>query len=144
MSNSRMPFRGRRLVLCLGPALLLTSCIRVPQSLVTLSDTQRDNIETYNRAIEVLTSAYEEDARALMAEREAQYDALDRRAESWQKELNRLQSEIETMQARFDRLETDIALSTLTIDLRRKRVLGPLGYLGYGIWWVTSKLFVIH
>ena len=61
-----------------------------------------------------------------------------------EKELNRLQSEIETMQAQVDRLESQVKSSTLSIHLRRERILGPLGYLGYGLWWTLSKLFVIR
>jgi chromosome segregation ATPase len=61
-----------------------------------------------------------------------------------EKELNRIQSEIETMQARFDRLKSKIELSALSITLQRKPILGPLGYVGYGLWWAFSKLFVIR
>jgi hypothetical protein len=57
-----------------------------------------------------------------------------------EKELNRIQSEIETMQARFDRLNSEVELSGLSVRLQRKRILGPLGYLAWGL----SKLFVIR
>jgi hypothetical protein len=63
---------------------------------------------------------------------------------SIERELNRIQSEIESMQARFDRLKSEVELSALSITLQRKPILGPLGYVGYGIWWVLSKLFVIR
>jgi len=59
-------------------------------------------------------------------------------------ELTRIQSEIETMQASRDRLDSQIALSALSITLERRRILGPLGYLSYGLWWGISKLFVIR
>ncbi len=61
-----------------------------------------------------------------------------------EKELNRIQSEIETMQARLDRLKSEVELSALSVNLQRKRILGPLGYVGYGLWWALSKLFVIR
>jgi hypothetical protein len=61
-----------------------------------------------------------------------------------EKELNRIQSTIETMQARFDRLKSEVELSALSVTLKRKRILGPLGYAGYGLWWALSKLFVIR
>jgi chromosome segregation ATPase len=61
-----------------------------------------------------------------------------------EKELNRIQSKIETMQARFDRLKSEVELATLSVTLKRKRILGPLGYAGYGFWWALSKLFVIR
>jgi len=60
-----------------------------------------------------------------------------------EKELTRIQSEIETLQGQLDRLKTEVALSGLTVSLERKHVLGPLGYLGYGLVWGISKLFVL-
>jgi hypothetical protein len=60
-----------------------------------------------------------------------------------EKELTRIQSEIETRQGQLDRLKTEVALSGLSVSLDRKRVLGPLGYLGYGLVWGISKLFVL-
>lgn len=61
-----------------------------------------------------------------------------------EKELTRIQSEIETMQAQLDRLRSQVELSALTITLERRRILGPLGYASYGLWWAVSKLFVIR
>jgi hypothetical protein len=61
-----------------------------------------------------------------------------------EKELNRIQTNIETMQARFDRLKSEVELSPLSVTLERKRILGPLGYAGYRLWWAFSKLFVIR
>ncbi len=61
-----------------------------------------------------------------------------------EKELTRIQSEVETLQAGLDRLDSQIALSELSITLQRKQILGPLGYIGYGVWWAISKLLVIR
>jgi len=61
-----------------------------------------------------------------------------------EKELNRIQSEIETRQAQLDRLKSDVELSALSVTLQRERILGPLGYVGWGLWWALSKLFVIR
>lgn len=61
-----------------------------------------------------------------------------------EKELNRIQSEIETRQGQLDRLELDVEMSALSITLQRERILGPLGYVGWGLWWAVSKLFVIR
>jgi len=61
-----------------------------------------------------------------------------------EKELTRIQSEIETMQATLDRLDSQIALSELSVTLQRRQILGPLGYVSYGLWWTITKLFVIR
>ena len=61
-----------------------------------------------------------------------------------EKELTRIQTEIETMQAGLDRLDSQIALSDLSVSLERRRILGPLGYASYGLWWAVKKLFVIR
>lgn len=60
-----------------------------------------------------------------------------------ERELTRVQSEIESMEFQLRDLDSRIELSRLTVRLQRKRVLGPLGYLGYGIWWGFKKLFVL-
>ena len=59
-------------------------------------------------------------------------------------ELNRIQSQIETEQAQFERLKGQVELSGLDVTLERRHILGPLGYASYGLWWVISKLFVIR
>jgi hypothetical protein len=63
---------------------------------------------------------------------------------SIEKELNRIQSEIESMQAQFDSLKSRVELSTLSITLRKTKILGPLGYVGYGLWYGIKVLFVIQ
>jgi chemotaxis protein histidine kinase CheA len=60
-----------------------------------------------------------------------------------EKELTRIQSEIETLQGQLDRLKSEISLSALSVTLEPKHVLGPLGYLGYGLFWGIAKLFVL-
>ena len=51
---------------------------------------------------------------------------------------------IETMQASLDRLNSQVALSELSVTLQRRTILGPLGYVAKGLWWGISKLFVIR
>jgi len=63
---------------------------------------------------------------------------------SVEKELNRLQSEIESQEAQFQRLQSEVAMSQVSLRLVRERVYGPLGYIGYGLWWGISKLFVFR
>jgi Domain of unknown function (DUF4349) len=64
-----------------------------------------------------------------------------------ERELTRVQADIETMQARLEQLTSQVRLADLSVTLQRKRPkhqLGPLSYVGYGLWWGISKLFVIH
>lgn len=65
-------------------------------------------------------------------------------------ELNRLQSEIDAMEARLRVLGDQVQLATLTADLYQKQaakprtIYGPLGYLYKGTEWFVTKLFVIR
>jgi len=64
-----------------------------------------------------------------------------------ERELTRLQTDIDSGEARLKRLRTDVALSALALDLERRkgpRILGPLGYLWVGTKWFVTKLFVIR
>jgi hypothetical protein len=61
-----------------------------------------------------------------------------------EKELARVQTDVERLQGQLERLDSQVAMSNLSLTLKRKRILGPLGYLGYGIYWVIGKLFVIR
>jgi hypothetical protein len=58
--------------------------------------------------------------------------------------LGRVQAEIESMQGQYDRLKARVELATIELQLRRRLILGPLGYLAKGIVWAVSKLFVIR
>ncbi|HEX5725213.1 MAG TPA: DUF4349 domain-containing protein [Longimicrobiaceae bacterium] len=61
-----------------------------------------------------------------------------------ERELARVQTEIDALEARLKRLRTDVAMSQVTLDIHRKRVLGPLGLLLAGLGWLIGKLFVIQ
>jgi hypothetical protein len=64
-----------------------------------------------------------------------------------ERELTRLQTEIDGGEARLTRLRTGVALSALGLELERRkkpRILGPLGYLFVGTKWFVTKLFVIR
>jgi len=103
------------------------SAADVTDQYVDLETRLRNNVELRDRLQQLLGRAKDVD------------DVL-----AVEKELNRIQSEIETMQARLDRLKSEITLSGLSVSLQRRRVLGPLGYLGYALSWGISKLFVIR
>ena len=80
--------------------------------------------------------------RALLARAEKVDDVL-----SVERELTRLQTEIDSGEARLARLRTDVALSAVTLQLEkqpRPRILGPLGLLFEGTRWFVEKLFVIR
>lgn len=61
-------------------------------------------------------------------------------------ELNRVQSDLDAMDAQMLQLTGRIQFATLdlTIELKRKEILGPLGYLLKGVFWSLEKLFVIQ
>jgi chromosome segregation ATPase len=103
------------------------SAADVTEQYVDLETRLRNNLALRNRLQQLLSRASDvEDVLAI------------------EKELNRIQSEIETMQARLDRLKSAVELSALSVNLQRKHILGPLGYVGYGLWWAFSKLFVFR
>jgi hypothetical protein len=80
--------------------------------------------------------------RALLARAEKVEEVLQ-----VERELTRLQTEIDRGQARLERLRSGVALAALALDLERRRpsrILGPLGYLWVGTKWVVTKLFVIR
>ncbi len=59
-----------------------------------------------------------------------------------EKEISRLQTEIDTYEDRRKVLRQQVALSDIRVMLE-KMTLGPLGYIGYGLYRAVSKLFVI-
>ena len=63
---------------------------------------------------------------------------------SIEKELNRVQSEIDRIEGHRKSLINQVELSQISITLERKTIYGPIGYLGKGVFWVIEKLFVIR
>lgn len=59
-------------------------------------------------------------------------------------ELNRVQGEIESMQARITKLKGQVDYSTIDLELNRKKMLGPAGYVFKGFFWTIGKLFVLR
>ena len=62
-----------------------------------------------------------------------------------ERELARVQGDIDRMEGRRKRLQGQVDLATVHVTLRpeSKRILGPLGYVAYGVAWFVKKLFVI-
>ena len=61
-----------------------------------------------------------------------------------EKELNRVQSDIDSMRGRLTSLKNKVDLAELVVSFSRKKILGPLGYIFQGIGWGIEKLFVIR
>ena len=61
-----------------------------------------------------------------------------------EKQIARLQADIDGLQARLDQLKSQTQLASLSVSLERKRVLGPLAVVGRGIGKLASKLFIIR
>lgn len=61
-----------------------------------------------------------------------------------EKELTRVQADIDSMQARLKALKGQVDLAAISVSIQRKRILGPVGYVLKGAWWVVEKLFVIR
>lgn len=59
-------------------------------------------------------------------------------------ELNRVQSDIDSMESRIKSLKGRVEYANIYITLERKSVPGPLGYLFKGVGWFIEKLFVLQ
>jgi predicted nucleic acid-binding Zn-ribbon protein len=59
-----------------------------------------------------------------------------------ERELARVQAEIESLEARLAAFRGQVALSELSVSLRQRAVLGPLGLLAAGLGNGVRKLFV--
>ena len=79
--------------------------------------------------------------RALLDRAEKVKDLLD-----LERELARVQGDIDRMEGRRERLQGQVDLATVHVTLtppEARRILGPLGYVAYGIGWFVKKLFII-
>ncbi len=61
-----------------------------------------------------------------------------------EEQLTRLQGEIDSMEGRLKSIRSQAAMSSLDVTIRPVRILGPVGYVLKGAWWVVEKLFVIR
>ncbi len=61
-----------------------------------------------------------------------------------EKELNRIQGDIDSMQALLKSMKNKVDYATLSVNLKKKRILGPLGYVVSGVAWFAEKLFIIQ
>ena len=64
-----------------------------------------------------------------------------------ERELNRIQTQLDSLEGQRKRLTRDVAMSSLGLRLdpaESEMILGPLGYVGAGAWWLIEKLFIIR
>jgi hypothetical protein len=61
-----------------------------------------------------------------------------------ERELARVQGEIDVLEAQQRMLSTRVDLAEVSLDARRPRILGPLGWLVSGLATLVEKLFVIR
>jgi len=59
-----------------------------------------------------------------------------------ERELTRVQGQLDSMDRQLEAMRNRVALSPLTVKLDREPVLGPLGWVAYGVGKVIEKLFV--
>jgi hypothetical protein len=61
-----------------------------------------------------------------------------------ERELARVQSEIDAYEAQQKTLKQSVDLAEVTVTFEAKTIYGPLGYVAKGVGWVVEKLFVIR
>lgn len=61
-----------------------------------------------------------------------------------ERELSRIQSDIDSIEGRMKSLKNQVAYSRVDISVDRNTTYGPLGYLFNGVYWGIKKLFVIQ
>ncbi len=61
-----------------------------------------------------------------------------------EKELARVQGDIDSMDGRLKKLKEQVDYSVVELTLNQRKILGPLGYIVYGVAWMIEKLFVIQ
>ena len=61
-----------------------------------------------------------------------------------EKELVRVQGDIDSMDGRLKKLKEQVDYAVVDLTLNRRKILGPLGYIVYGVAWLIQKLFVIQ
>lgn len=114
-------------------------------SLATFGDMKNRTVS----AEDVTTTVIDVEARLanLVASRDRLRDLLGRATSvadivAVERELARVQGEIDSLEARRNYLRDAAALSRLQLSLSRRVVLGPLGVVAKGVGWVLEKLFI--
>lgn len=61
-----------------------------------------------------------------------------------ERELARVQGELDSMEGRMKAMKRDVAYSELNLSIERRKIPGPLGAVGKGIGWIFKKLWVVN
>ena len=61
-----------------------------------------------------------------------------------EKEFTRVQSDIDSIEARMKTLQGKVDMATISLTLNRKPILGPVGFAFKWLFWGVGKLFVIR
>lgn len=61
-----------------------------------------------------------------------------------EEQLTRLQTEIDAAEGQLKALKGQVAFSSISLSVERRKILGPLGYAFKGMSWLIGKLFVIE
>lgn len=77
--------------------------------------------------------------RQLLAKSETVKDTL-----AIEKELSRVQTELDQLEGRLKLLRSQVAMSTLNLNLERETIPGPLGVATKSTGWALKKLFVLN
>ena len=112
----------------------------------TLGSVDRELVSTSDVTVEVVD--LEARLRNLEAVRDRLLTYLDEAQNvdeviSVERELTRVQSQIDSINGRLQLLRSQAAMSVVDLRLKRKRTLGPLSAVGSGAWWVVKKLFIL-
>lgn len=60
-----------------------------------------------------------------------------------ERELSRIQSDIDSMEGRRSKIKSQVKYSEVHLFIEQKTIYGPIGYIGYGLYWLVTKLFII-
>lgn len=100
---------------------------------------------------DVTESSADLDARIenLAAVRDRLRSHLDRAGDiadiiSVERELARVQTELDILEGRRGRMQRDVSYSVVSLQIERKRVLGPLGLVAAGAGWLLTRLIFIR
>lgn len=104
---------------------------------VTARDVTEEVVDL--RAVLANKTALRDRLRALLAQAKDVKDIV-----AVEEQLTRLQGEIDSMEGRLKSIQSQADLASLEVQIEPAQILGPLGYVLKGAWWVVEKLFVIR